>query len=104
MAWGRPLAGGQRTVAGLSSIARRSAAAFGDDCNGKYCGRCSLHLVESTLKGQDLMKALQKLLLNRAAVVSMIFLSLWVFLALAAPLLPLHSPIEVFDGQQLIPP
>lgn len=50
------------------------------------------------------MKALRKLLSNRAAVVSTIFLSLWVFLALAAPLLPLHSPIEVFDGQQLIPP
>ncbi len=32
------------------------------------------------------------------------FLSFWVLLALLAPVLPLHSPIEVFDGQQMKAP
>src|SRR5690348_8452853 len=50
------------------------------------------------------MKSIRKLLLNRAAVVSLVFLGFWIFLALVAPLLPLDPPAAVFDGQQMIPP
>lgn len=50
------------------------------------------------------MKSWRKLLDNKASVVCLIFLSLWVLLALTAPVLPLHSPIEVFDGQQMKAP
>lgn len=50
------------------------------------------------------MKAFEKLLTNRAAVLSLGFLLVWVVLALAAPLLPLEPPEKVFDGHQMIPP
>lgn len=50
------------------------------------------------------MKTWRKIVENRAALVSLIFLMIWIFLALAAPFLPLHSPEQVFDGQQLHPP
>src|SRR4051812_44143965 len=50
------------------------------------------------------MKSLNKLLVNRAAIISLAFLSVWVVLALAAPFLPLDPPEKVFDGQQMIPP
>src|SRR5665213_3022888 len=50
------------------------------------------------------MKSLKKLFLNHAAVVSLAFLAVWVFFALAAPLLPLAPPDKIFDGQQMIPP
>jgi ABC-type dipeptide/oligopeptide/nickel transport system permease subunit len=50
------------------------------------------------------MKSFNKLLVNRAAVVSLAFLSVWVVLALAAPFLPIDPPEKVFDGQQMIPP
>ena len=49
-------------------------------------------------------KALRKLKENKGALVSLIFLSLWIAAAVLAPLLPLHVPTEVFEGQQLKPP
>lgn len=50
------------------------------------------------------MKSWRKLLDNKASVVCLIFLTLWTMLALSAPFLPLHSPIEIFDGQQMKAP
>lgn len=50
------------------------------------------------------MKSWRKLLDNKASVVCLIFLSLWVLVAVLVPVLPLHSPIEVFDGQQMKSP
>ena len=50
------------------------------------------------------MGAGKKLLLNRAAVVSLIFLTLWVALALTGPLLPFPAADEIFAGQHLLPP
>lgn len=50
------------------------------------------------------MKSWRKLLDNKASIVCLIFLTFWVLLALLAPVLPLHSPIEVFDGQQMKAP
>ena len=50
------------------------------------------------------MKSWKKLLENRAAIVCLVFLSCWVLLALLAPLLPLHSPAEVFEGEQMKAP
>ncbi|MBX3020995.1 MAG: ABC transporter permease subunit [Bdellovibrionales bacterium] len=47
---------------------------------------------------------MRKILENRAAVVCLVFLSAWIFLALAAPFLPLHPPDHIFTGQQLKPP
>ena len=50
------------------------------------------------------MRTWKKILDNRAAIVSLVFLGFWILLALLAPVLPLHSPHEVFDGQQMKPP
>ncbi len=50
------------------------------------------------------MKTWRKLLSNRAAILSLVFLSLWVFVALTAPFLPIAAPEKIFDGQQMIPP
>jgi ABC-type dipeptide/oligopeptide/nickel transport system permease subunit len=50
------------------------------------------------------VKSWRKLLDNKAAVVCLVFLTLWVALALLAPVLPLHSPEEVFEGQQMKSP
>lgn len=50
------------------------------------------------------MKTWRKVLENRGAVISLSFLCVWVVLALLAPLLPLHAPESVFEGQQLKPP
>lgn len=50
------------------------------------------------------MKSWRKLTDNWAAVVCLVFLSLWVVVALLTPLLPLHSPTEVFEGQQMKSP
>lgn len=49
-------------------------------------------------------KTAKKILENRAAVASLSFLSVWILLAILAPLLPLHSPNEVFEGMQMKPP
>ena len=49
-------------------------------------------------------KTAKKILENRAAVASLSFLSVWIVLAVLAPLLPLHSPNEVFEGMQMKPP
>lgn len=38
---------------------------------------------------------------NRGAVVSLVLLSIWVLLAILAPLLPLNPPAQIFDGEQL---
>ncbi len=38
---------------------------------------------------------------NRGAVVSLVLLSVWVLLAILAPLLPLNPPAQIFDGEQL---
>lgn len=43
----------------------------------------------------------QRLLENRGAVISLVLLLVWVGLALLAPILPLHEPAQVFEGQQL---
>lgn len=43
----------------------------------------------------------QRLLENRGATLSLAFLSVWVLLALLAPLLPLHPPAQIFEGEQL---
>jgi dipeptide transport system permease protein len=48
--------------------------------------------------------AWRKLVANRGAALSLLFLTVWVALALAAPYLPIHSPRAVFTGQQLKPP
>lgn len=50
------------------------------------------------------MKTWRKIIENRAAFLSLVFLTIWVLLALLAPFLPLHPPEQVFDGQQLHPP
>ncbi len=50
------------------------------------------------------MKSVKKLLDNRAAIVSLAFLSVWVLLALLAPILPLPPPEQIFEGQQMKPP
>jgi ABC-type dipeptide/oligopeptide/nickel transport system permease subunit len=50
------------------------------------------------------VKSWRKLLDNWAAVVCLVFLSVWVVVALLTPLLPLHSPVEVFEGQQMKSP
>lgn len=50
------------------------------------------------------MKSWKKLLDNRAALISLTFLTVWVLLALLAPVLPIHAPEQVFEGQQLKPP
>jgi ABC-type dipeptide/oligopeptide/nickel transport system permease subunit len=50
------------------------------------------------------MKTLNKILVNRAPVLSLILLTIWIVLALAAPFLPIDAPDRVFDGQQLLPP
>jgi ABC-type dipeptide/oligopeptide/nickel transport system permease subunit len=50
------------------------------------------------------VKSWRKLLDNWAAVACLVFLSLWVLVALLTPLLPLHSPTEVFEGQQMKSP
>ncbi|HMN69499.1 MAG TPA: dipeptide ABC transporter permease DppC, partial [Bdellovibrionales bacterium] len=47
---------------------------------------------------------IKKLRENKAAFASLIFLSLWVFLALAAPFLPLNPPERVHEGQHMVPP
>jgi ABC-type dipeptide/oligopeptide/nickel transport system permease subunit len=49
-------------------------------------------------------KTLKKILENRAAAASLAFLSVWVLLALFAPILPLHAPEHVFEGHQMKPP
>lgn len=49
-------------------------------------------------------KTWRKLRENRAAMLSMIFLGIWILLALLAPLLPLHAPHEVFEGKAMQPP
>jgi ABC-type dipeptide/oligopeptide/nickel transport system permease subunit len=41
---------------------------------------------------------------NKAAVVCLIFLSIWIVLAILAPVLPLHKPEQIFEGQQMKPP
>jgi dipeptide transport system permease protein len=46
----------------------------------------------------------RKLRSNRAATFSLLFLAVWVFLALSASWLPIPPPDKVFDGQQLLPP
>lgn len=46
----------------------------------------------------------RKLLENRGAVVSLVLLTVWVFLAVFAPVLPLKAPEQVFEGQQLAKP
>jgi dipeptide transport system permease protein len=50
------------------------------------------------------MKSWKKLLDNRAAVASLTFLSIWVLLAILAPLLPFHPAEQIFEGEQLQPP
>lgn len=50
------------------------------------------------------MKTWAKILDNKAAVICLIFLSVWVFIALLAPFLPVHSPETVFEGQQMKSP
>ncbi len=49
-------------------------------------------------------KVWHKLLDNKAALVCLIFLCIWVLLALLAPFLPLHRPEYIFDGLQMKPP
>lgn len=49
-------------------------------------------------------KSWRKLLENKASIVCLIFLSIWIFLALFAPLLPLQNPEQIFDGMQMKPP
>jgi ABC-type dipeptide/oligopeptide/nickel transport system permease subunit len=49
-------------------------------------------------------KAWRKLLTNRAAILSLVFLSVWVVLALGAPFLPLAPPDQVFEGASLKSP
>ncbi len=49
-------------------------------------------------------KAWRRLKENRGATVSLVFLVVWVFLALSAPLLPLYDPNQVIDGMSLQPP
>lgn len=49
-------------------------------------------------------KVLRRILENRGATISFVFLSFWVLLALLAPLLPLNPPEQVFDGHALVPP
>lgn len=43
----------------------------------------------------------RRLLENRGATISLAFLTFWVILALLAPVLPLHPPAQVFEGEQL---
>lgn len=50
------------------------------------------------------MKTWRKLTSNSAAVISLVFLTIWVFLALVAPLLPLPPPEKVFEGLHMVPP
>lgn len=50
------------------------------------------------------MKSWKKLKENRAAMVSMIFLSFWVVLAVLAPVLPLAPPEQIIEGNQMRPP
>jgi len=49
-------------------------------------------------------KTLRKFLENHAAVVCSVFLTVWVVIALLAPILPIAAPDKIFDGQQLLPP
>jgi ABC-type dipeptide/oligopeptide/nickel transport system permease subunit len=49
-------------------------------------------------------KTWHKILDNKAAVVCLIFLSIWIVLAILAPVLPLHKPEQIFEGQQMKPP
>lgn len=49
-------------------------------------------------------KTWKKILDNKAAVVCLIFLSIWIVLAILAPLLPLNNPEQIFEGQQMKPP
>lgn len=49
-------------------------------------------------------KTWKKILDNKAAVVCLIFLSIWILLAVLAPLLPLNNPEQIFEGQQMKPP
>jgi ABC-type dipeptide/oligopeptide/nickel transport system permease subunit len=47
---------------------------------------------------------LRKLVGHWAAVISLLLLTIWLCAALGAPLLPLHAPDQVFEGQQMKPP
>ncbi len=42
-----------------------------------------------------------RLLENRGAVISLALLTIWVLLAVLAPLLPIHPPAQIFEGDQL---
>lgn len=50
------------------------------------------------------MEAFKKLLLNRASIVCLVFLILWVLIALTVVWWPLPPPEQVFDGHSLLPP
>lgn len=49
-------------------------------------------------------KSLRRFRENKVACVSLVLLSFWILLAVLSPLLPLHSPEHVFEGQQLKAP
>lgn len=49
-------------------------------------------------------KAWLKLFENKGALISLLFLSFWVFLSLFAQVLPLHAPEHIFENEQLKPP
>lgn len=49
-------------------------------------------------------KTWKKILDNKAAVVCMVFLGIWIFLAVLAPILPLNNPEQIFEGEQMKPP
>jgi dipeptide transport system permease protein len=50
------------------------------------------------------MSRFRRLLQNRGAVICLIFLAVWVLLAVLAPFLPLHSPVFVYENARLKPP
>lgn len=49
-------------------------------------------------------RTLKKLFLNRAAVLSLVFLAVWCVIAVSASVLPIARPDNVFEGQQMLPP
>lgn len=49
-------------------------------------------------------KSLKRLIEHRSALISLGFLLIWIFLALTAGLLPIHSPEQIFEGRQLQTP